>query len=548
MGACSTHTPAIPVVVVNSPASIARICPAGTAAFGPAVTSANPTTGNLVLANDGVGATSDGCTAFANAAAVAGNIAMVDRGTCSFKTKTLNAQNAGATAVVMANNQGTTPVNMADDATITTPITIPTLSISLANANAIKTQLANGVNVTLRVRGGDSPPEDSYRWLMGEDSTAFGGAIRDMWTPTCLGDPGKVSDAEYHCDTSDGGGVHSNSGVPNHGYALLVDGGTYNGQTIAAIGLTKAAHLYFRAQTVYQMNTTDFADHAEALEASCSDLIGEPLNNLTTSSTPAGVSGQVFTGADCTAVHAMTLAVELRRDPTQCNFQPMFQQNPPALCGPGMIEQELYKETFEDGLAGWSVSNQGVFAGWPGLDWVADASLPGGRAGTAAYAVDPDAGNCDGGAGDISGVMRLDSPSIAVQGSQQATGHRLSFVHYVATEFGWDGGNLRISINGGPLQFVPASAFTFNPYNTTLQTAAAGNTNPLAGQPAFSGTDGGQVTGSWGESQVDLKALGVKRGDRIRLQFSFGMDGCAGVDGWYVDDVKVSACRPKGKP
>ena len=60
---------------------------------------------------------------------------------------------------------------------------------------------------------------------------AFGGAIRDMWNPTCYGDPGKVSDAEYYCRTDDSGGVHSNSGVVNHGYALLVDGGTYNGVT-----------------------------------------------------------------------------------------------------------------------------------------------------------------------------------------------------------------------------------------------------------------------------------------------------------------------------
>ena len=58
-----------------------------------------------------------------------------------------------------------------------------------------------------------------------------------MWTPTCMGDPGKVSDAEYFCGTDDGGGVHSNSGVPNHAYALTVDGGTYNGRTITGIGL-----------------------------------------------------------------------------------------------------------------------------------------------------------------------------------------------------------------------------------------------------------------------------------------------------------------------
>ena len=65
-----------------------------------------------------------------------------------------------------------------------------------------------------------------------------------------------MTDAEYHCDATDGGGVHTNSGVPNHGFALLVDGGTYNGHTVAAIGLTKAAHLYWRAQSVYQTPTT----------------------------------------------------------------------------------------------------------------------------------------------------------------------------------------------------------------------------------------------------------------------------------------------------
>ena len=42
---------------------------------------------------------------------------------------------------------------------------------------------------------------------------------------------------------------------------------------------------------------------------------------------------------------------------------------------------------------------------------------------------------------------------------------------------------MKISINGGAYALVPASAFTFNPYNATLNTAAAGNTNPLAGQP-----------------------------------------------------------------
>ncbi|MCO6439034.1 MAG: M4 family metallopeptidase [Phycisphaerae bacterium] len=61
-----------------------------------------------------------------------------------------------------------------------------------------------------------------------------GGVYRDLWNPNCKGHPGKVSDtAQYWCAESDQGGVHTNSGVPNHGFALLVDGGTYNGQTIS---------------------------------------------------------------------------------------------------------------------------------------------------------------------------------------------------------------------------------------------------------------------------------------------------------------------------
>ena len=44
-----------------------------------------------------------------------------------------------------------------------------------------------------------------------------------MMTPTAKGDPGKVSDPEFWCDETDGGGVHSNSGVPNHAYALMTE-------------------------------------------------------------------------------------------------------------------------------------------------------------------------------------------------------------------------------------------------------------------------------------------------------------------------------------
>jgi Zn-dependent metalloprotease len=539
VNACTTFTTPIPVLTINSPANIAGDYPAAGAAFGPALTETG-VTGDVVLADDGASPGSDACTALVNGSAVNGKIALIDRGSCAFTVKVKNAQNAGAIGVVVANNVVGPPAPMGGaDSTIT----IPSVMVSKSTGDLIKGELANGVNVTMRL-GAGGVKEESYRWLMGEDSTAFGGAIRDMWTPTCMGDPGKVTDPQYHCDISDAGGVHSNSGIPNHGFSLLVDGGTYNGQAINAIGMVKTAHLYWRAQSVYQTPTSDFADHADALEAACSDLIGQPLEGLSTTSTPAGPSGQSMSAADCGEVSKMIAAVELRTPPTACNFQPLLAQNAPALCtgtlsGPNVV----HLETFEAGLSNWTLTNQGVFSGWPGFDWEQATTLPGGRPGAAAFAIDPlDGGNCDGGAGDFSGVMRMESPPITIPSNVDGSA-RLAFDHYVATEAGWDGGNLKISINGGPYILVPSSAYTFNPYNTTLQTAAAGNTNPLAGQPAFSGTDGGQVHGTWGQSQILLSAVGVAPGHTIRLRYDFGMDGCTGLDGWYVDDVNVHTCQ-----
>jgi Zn-dependent metalloprotease len=543
-GACSLHTTPVPILLINSPEQ--RQCAAGGAQFGPPLTFAG-LTGDVVLALDEVSpddpSPTNGCTALTNAAEVSGKIALIDRGVCAFTVKVKNAQDAGAIGVVVANNVGVgvQPMGGADPT-----ITIPSLLISLPNGNFIKGFLADGqtVNVTMRLGSDPAAGEDSYRWLVGEDATAFGEAIRDMWNPTCLGDPGRVTDAQYHCDTSDAGGVHTNSGIPNHGFALLVDGGTYNGQTITALGLVKAAHLYWRAQTVYQVPTTDFADHADALEQACQDLIGEPLLGLTTGPGPAPPSGETIAAADCAEVSQMIAALELRHDPTeQCNFTPLLDPTTPALCAGTKNPPTFFREDFEKPLSGWTMTNQGVFSGWPGTNWVVDSSLPGGRSGSAAFAADMD-GQCSGGAGDVSGVMRLESPEIKLP-SGAVLSYRLAITHYVATEFSWDGGNVKLSVNGGAYAVVPSGAFFFNPYNADLQTAAAGNTNPLAGEPAFTGTDGGQVTGSWGQSFVDLSMLGVKPGDTIRFRFDFGMDGCTGIDGWYVDDVTVSACNAK---
>jgi len=72
----------------------------------------------------------------------------------------------------------------------------------------------------------------NVRWKIGEDLSI--GAIRDMMSPGLFGNPGKMSDSSlFVCSTtaatdfSDSGGVHTNSSIPNHAFALMVDGGSF---------------------------------------------------------------------------------------------------------------------------------------------------------------------------------------------------------------------------------------------------------------------------------------------------------------------------------
>ncbi len=137
-----------PELNITTPSAIADAYRIGSAAFGPALTSA-PVAGSVVLANDGVGVGSDACTPLANAAAVAGKIALIDRGTCTFVVKAAVAQAAGAIAVIVANNAAADPPpGMAG---VDPSITIPAIMISQSLGTAIKAQLASAlaVDVTL---------------------------------------------------------------------------------------------------------------------------------------------------------------------------------------------------------------------------------------------------------------------------------------------------------------------------------------------------------------------------------------------------------------
>jgi bacillolysin len=103
--------------------------------------------------------------------------------------------------------------------------------------------------------GWDVDPGDS---TMGEDLPI--GAIRDMRNPGAFGQPATAS--QYVCTSSDNGGVHTNSGIPNKVYANLVD----------SLGRGGAEQVRYRAQTTYLGPNATFADARAAEQQAASDL------------------------------------------------------------------------------------------------------------------------------------------------------------------------------------------------------------------------------------------------------------------------------------
>ncbi|MFP2933424.1 myxosortase-dependent M36 family metallopeptidase, partial [Pyxidicoccus sp. 3LG] len=138
-------------LTVSAPEELAHDFMASHAAFGPRIFSA---TGQVVQARDasvaGSPSATDACSALTNAAEVAGKLALVDRGTCNFDLKVLNAQAAGALGVIVVNTSGGSLLPMGGGES-TTP-TIGAIMIGNVEGNLLKARLASGVQAAIRSR------------------------------------------------------------------------------------------------------------------------------------------------------------------------------------------------------------------------------------------------------------------------------------------------------------------------------------------------------------------------------------------------------------
>ena len=337
--------------------------------------------------------------------------------------------------------------------------------------------------------GNDTAP---VRWAMGEDSSL--GIIRNMMNPNLYDNPGKMTDVQFECDGNfDGGGVHINSGIPNHAYALMVDGGTYNGHTITGIGLTKAGRIQYRALSVYLSTGSTFLDNYNAVNQSCVDLIG--------------TSG--ITVGDCTQVASALRAVEMNLKPMCANYV-----TPPPLCASGAAPTStLFSDNFEIvPPTQWTVSSTTTTQWGFGNFW-GDGQF-----------------HMFGPATESQSIHNLSMASSVVIPANARMHFEHAFFHDEFVGDYFDGGVIEYSTNGGATwnsaQTLIEAGRT---YNGTLDPA-----NPLGAVPAF-------VFDSYGFTGTRLN-LSTLQGQSVRFRFRVSNDPIVAYFGWSVDNVQIYTC------
>jgi Zn-dependent metalloprotease len=120
----------------------------------------------------------------------------------------------------------------------------------------------------------------SANYLIGEGVVVGGGALRSMENPGLFGDPDTYGGRNWKpLNGPDNGGVHSNSGVQNFWFYLLVNGGQGvndigNKYNVTGIGMAAVEKIAYRNLTVYLGPTSDYQDAATFAVESAEDIYG----------------------------------------------------------------------------------------------------------------------------------------------------------------------------------------------------------------------------------------------------------------------------------
>jgi hypothetical protein len=127
----------------------------------------------------------------------------------------------------------------------------------------------------------------------------------------------------------------------------------------------------------------------------------------------------------------------------------------------------------------------------------------------------------------------LVSPSITLTSQATLTFWMWAVMESLSTTQAYDGAIVEISVNGGSY-----SAIT--PVNGYPRTTYGSYSHPWsAGTPCWSGTY------PWTQMQFNLNTYS---GSSVRLRFRFGSDSSVNKEGWYIDDIVITAAHCDSTP
>jgi bacillolysin len=376
-------------------------------------------------------------------------------------------------------------------------------------SGAINESMSDVMGELVDLTNGTGNDTAGVRWLIGEELPV--GPLRSMSNPPSFGDPDRMSSPLFVTGPGDGGGVHTNSGVSNKAASLLVDGGTFSGHTVTALGVDRTAAIYYETLTTLLTSASDYRDLGAALPQACLNLLG--VEGITT--------------ADCVEVEDAVAATEMALEPAG---------GPPPeapLCSAGdQVENSFFDDLEDPGSGNWRTSTA---AGWawsyPPPDYARFAT-----SGTRNL-WGPDTGTPQSAPGTPlnHGDARIRMTEGEVLPPEAFLHFRHAWAFDSTGQTNYDGGVVEYSSDGGPWTDL-GPRFTTNGYNGTLTVSLS--TNPLQGRDAFVGTSRGYTS-----SRANLSSLA---GHSVRIRFRIGEDATVGGLGWYIDDVRLATCAEPG--
>lgn len=341
---------------------------------------------------------------------------------------------------------------------------------------------------------GQGTDSAGVKWLIGEDISGLG-AIRNMSHPPAFGDPDRMTSDNYFEGGQDNGGVHYNSGVNNKAVFLMVEGGTFNGRTVTALGWSKTAAIYYEVNTNLLASGADYSDLYFALQQACTNLIGQKGIN----------------SSNCQEVKDAIDAVEMNAQPA-----PNFNTDAP-LCDAG-TPSFSFSDGLENGSGNWN------FANGAHKRWQVDSPYgPYAQSGIhSLYADDYPAVVAD--------VTASLAPLIVPDNAFLHFAHAYDFESY-GDPYHFDGGVLEYRISGQSAWVDAGPLMEFNGYKGTVYSDW---TNPLAGRQGFVGSSHGYIS-----TRLNLTSLA---GKSVAFRWRMGLDDIGYAWGWWVDNIKVYTC------